>query len=140
MKRAISHTHSWTFLLIAFFAAFVVIFFANSVFYAEYIKETKEVGNMVIPNKGIAWVELDFGNGFKRLFEGNLQGNSYPLLVALGAAADAGNFGYKIDTGKITSLAGKRGKWKIYRNGNLVTGAIDSITVQKGDQFILRLE
>lgn len=130
----------WILLLAAFLAGLAAIFFANSVFYSDHLKRTGEIANTVIPEHGTAWIELDFGNGSKRLFEGNLRGRAYPLLTGLDAAADAGNFRYKIGTGKIVSLAGIQGNWKIYKNNGLITDPVDKIILEKGDQYSLRRE
>lgn len=135
----VSQATSWSLIAASSVAAFTAMFFANSKFYSESLNDAQKIQEIVMPERNRVWIELDFSNGSKRLFEGDLREGSYPLTAALQTAAEAGNFSYKIEKGRIISLAKRNGNWEIYHNDNLTKNAIEKITINKGDTYSFRL-
>jgi hypothetical protein len=86
-----------------------------------------------------AIIELDFNNGKKRMFAGELD-TVYPLMAALDSISKEGKFEYKVKDGKIEEIAGVRGKWRIYHNGNLPKSPVEELTIRAGDRYALKLE
>ena len=66
-----------------------------------------------------ARIEIDFGQGERRLFEGELKGDEFLLQEALKSVAQEAKFNYSANRGKIQSIAGVTGTWEIYKNGDL---------------------
>lgn len=133
-------TSYWIVLFTAFFVAAGVMLNAN--------RELNRLdGFSVTPPPSLpqssetqeAKIELDFNNGKRRLFVGELA-TAYRLPVALRAVAREGDFTYKIEGGEIKELAGVKGEWKIYKNGKSTNESIDLLTIKSGDHYVLRIE
>jgi len=138
---------SWAIIIILFVAALGSVFYFNNKFYQEVVLSTSPA----VPTQKAAeirkarmvWVEIDFGNGAKRLFEGDIDGQEYSLKDSLQIISDTGQFALKTKEGKITSLAGiggSIGEWRIYKNNELANQGIDDLTIKGGDKYLLRFE
>ena len=93
---------------------------------------------------GEASLTIDFGNGEKRAFEGEVvEGET--LVHALGQAAKAGNFSYKLD-GKNNLAAiddfsvSKNKSWLWYLNGEKINKPINEISLKSGDKILIKHE
>ncbi|MBI2121780.1 MAG: hypothetical protein HYT98_01525 [Candidatus Sungbacteria bacterium] len=90
-----------------------------------------------------ALVEVDFGNGKKRYFQGDVNGYQYTLSEALNSAANNGKFSLTLRNGDIAELAGiydRGGSWKIYLNGREQNAPADALVVEAGDRYVLKYE
>lgn len=92
-----------------------------------------------LPNAHTARIEIDFSNGAKRVFEGEL-GESYPLLIALTSVAEEGNFQFETQKDAIKEIAGVGGSWRIYKNGAYIDAPLNNLTVKGGDRYMLKHE
>lgn len=93
---------------------------------------------------GKASLTIDFGNGKKRAFEGNIIENETPIDV-LNQAAKAGNFSYKLD--EKSNLAaidnfgsGKNKSWRWYLNGEKINKSVNEISLKSGDKILIKHE
>ena len=86
-----------------------------------------------------ARIEIDFNNGSRRVFEGELK-ESYPLLLALESVAEEGSFQLKTQKDIIKQIAGVGGSWKIYKNGVPTNAPLNDLVVSGGDRYMLRSE
>ncbi|MBI3420799.1 MAG: hypothetical protein HY006_01940 [Candidatus Sungbacteria bacterium] len=87
------------------------------------------------------WIEIDFGNGKKRVFEGMMGDIHYPLHQALSAIAQSGKLSLRINKGEIRMLDGfmsPPGTWQVYRNGIPANAPIEAMMLTKGDRYLLR--
>lgn len=134
----------WIILFASFLGALFVIFYSNAVFNEELKKESQIIAEIsIVPRQKLAWVEFDFGDGKKRLFEGVVDSQKYNLKVALRAVADEGRFDYKVVDGNLRVLAGvggNSGKWMVYRNSKLADVPLDKLVIAAGDHYTFRFE
>lgn len=86
-----------------------------------------------------ARIELDFNNGDRRMFAGELDAD-YPLKTAVQSAAEEGNFTYRIKNGRVEELAGVKGAWRVYKNGELVEEPVDQLVIKSGDHYKFSVE
>lgn len=93
----------------------------------------------VLPNAHTARIEINFSNGTKRIFEGELE-ESYPLLIALASVAEEGKFQLETQKDAIKEVAGVGGSWRIYKNGTATDAPLKDLTVKGGDRYMLRRE
>lgn len=145
MTQIINKRLSWLLVGIFFIAAVMILAYANNKFYQEFLADTEKTGNYVIPKRPVqqpALVEVDFGNGKKRLFSGELGNDPQELKSSLKDIAAIGRFSFKEKNGRITEVAGigSNGKWLVYQNGDKVDLALDNLNVWAGDKYTLRFE
>lgn len=93
---------------------------------------------------GRASLTIDFGNGEKRAFEGEIA-EGETLVHALGQAAKAGNFSYKLDEknnlAAIDDFSGGKNKsWFWYLNGEKISKPINEISLKSGDKILIKHE
>ncbi len=98
-------------------------------------------GEGVSPRR--AFIEIDFGNGTRRLFTSEVVG-SYPLHMTLThSIAKEGRLDIKLGENRIEKIgdfeAGVK-KWRIYRNGKPVTENLQQLRVSGGDKYTLSFE
>ena len=136
----------WTVLGIVYISSLTLISYANDSF-------DKEVTLLISPSKASyappvhisekrAWIEIDFGNGKKRMFESALGEENYSLETALASAARAGNFSFSAENGRINHIAhiDNPGAWRVYRNGNITQSSIKNLTITGGDRYTFKHE
>ena len=141
-KRYFDEKHLWIALIVLFLGALGIIFHANEVFYADFlstIEGMERIGTHTSrKNNGFAWIHIETSPKKKRVFEGDVDAQKYPLDVALKAAADAGKFSFRAKNGQIAELAQKSettGHWIIYQNGKIVDSSLANLTIAQGDTY-----
>lgn len=91
---------------------------------------------------GKATLTIDFGNDSRRSFEGDIvEGET--LSDALTQASKAGSFSYKVDEGDNLSAIesftkNSKQSWQYYVNGKKVSENLKSITLQAGDEIVVK--
>lgn len=146
MTKEINNNLSWLIVGVTVLIAFAVLFYANNNFYQEFITDSKSLRDYAIPKNpkaGRALIELDFGNGKKRAFRGEVGSATYDLKSSLELIAKEAKFTFKEKNGSVEKLAdvsNASGVWKIYRNGEMVTLPLQKLTVAGGDKYVLRFE
>lgn len=110
--------------------------YAGTIFFKE--KTPSPIPAASSPNSAI--IEIDFNNGKKRAFEGELGKEVYPLHLALQSVTDEGNFSLSLEGPSIKEIAGVSGPWKIYQNGAVAKGPLESLTITGGDYYVLKKE
>lgn len=146
-QNIVESRHAWTVVIFVSITAFILIIRAYNEFRAD-IGRTIDSARAVSSDgekQGLAWIEIDFGNGKKRLFEGDVSQRSYTLDIALYAAGQAGLFDFTVEQGKIAALADipntRQKKWIIYRNGKPASeDALENLIIAEGDQYAFRYE
>ncbi|KKU06011.1 MAG: hypothetical protein UX07_C0009G0015 [Parcubacteria group bacterium GW2011_GWA2_45_30] len=123
---------------------------AFSVIWAEqrYERELERDLKVILQSKSAvrdkyALLEVDFGNGKKRYFQGDVNGYQYTLSEVLDSAANNGKFSLTLRNGDIAELAGiydSGGSWKIYLNDREQNMSADALVVEAGDMYALRYE
>lgn len=144
-KEIIEPRYAWVVVIAVSIAALALMIRSYNGFREELRSRTEFAQETRHKNQeGLAWIEVDFGGGKKRLFEGDVGRQTYTLDVALFAAAQAGNFTFGMEKGRLTELAGlpnKKENWIVYRNGERVRGAaLDKLMIAHGDQYTFRYE
>ena len=134
----------WIVLISVTLVAVGAIFYASNKFYNQIADDSQSVSELKIPQDTKAWIEIDFGLGHKRLFEGVVEKEVYPFSSVLRVVSENHNFTVDIRKGAIKSIDGvgkSSGSWKIYnRQGALVSAPLDSLTLKGGDWYTLRYE
>ena len=128
---------------VSFLGALTFIYEAKEAFTRDLNAEQTVITKPAAPHDDRAWVELYFGDARMRVFEGYLEGKTYPLALALESVADAGNFTYRIREGKLAKIAGvgdEGGEWIIYRNQQRERTPIHTLIITSGDRYTLRYE
>ncbi|QQG45682.1 MAG: hypothetical protein HYW89_02055 [Candidatus Sungiibacteriota bacterium] len=124
-------TTTWIIVGIASALALGFIFWANNNFYQEYLKEVQSPVPLLLPRHDRAWIEIDFGENKKRVFEGAVGGHVYRLPSVLESIVkEAG----------ISLRPPRSRKWTVYSNNKTVPKSLSEITVAAGDRYLLRLE
>lgn len=146
MTREINNNLSWLIIGVTVLIALAVLFYSNNNFYQEFINESKSLQNYVIPRStkaNQAFIELDFGNGKKRAFRGEVDGRTYDLKSSLELIAKEAQFTFRERSGRIEKLAdigNASGVWKIYRNGEKINLPLQELMITGGDKYVLRFE
>ena len=110
------------------------------------------IGGLVFSRSGekkqaiVGKVELiiDFGNGSKRAFEGEIVDNE-ALVDALNQASKVGNFSYEIDARNnifaINDVAGGGDKaWRVYLNDKKMDGLTSGVALKSNDKILVKYE
>lgn len=92
------------------------------------------------PAQNFAWVEIDFGNGKKRLFRGEVGREAYPLRATIESIAKDSDLPIKIHGGSITEIEGIAGVWNIYRNSEMLAAPLGSLQITGGERYVIRLK
>jgi len=117
-------------------------------------KQSNDVSQSLTPKIiGKAELTIDFGNGKKRVFEGDIVERE-TLVGVLIQASKAGNFSYKLDGGdnlaivslwdisqgekNFTAKAGK--SWHWYLNDKKLNKSLNEIILKNGDKILIRYE
>ncbi|OGD24800.1 hypothetical protein A2819_00970 [Candidatus Azambacteria bacterium RIFCSPHIGHO2_01_FULL_40_24] len=117
-------------------AVLLLILSSAAVFWVPQALQPKIIGQ--------ANLTIDFGNGNKRAFEGNIVENE-TLIDVLNQAARAGEFSYKLN-GKnnldsISQLANNNQKsWQWYLNGEKINKQPGEITVKSDNNVLIKYE
>lgn len=138
MKR--NYPHPWIVIGGAAAAAVIALIFSISSYYREYWDTSNYIAQIPIPQKETALMEFDFGEGRRRLFRGEIAKETYPLDAALRSAAENGNFTFQVKDGALVEIAGRRGDWSIYLNGEKISTAWDGLNITGGDKYTFRYE
>lgn len=108
-------------------------------------KNNPNIPQVLLPKIiGKANLTVDFGDGSKRTFEGDIIGNEI-LSDVLSQAAQAGNFSYKLDEkNNLVSIGksinnGKR-SWHWYINGKKINEQSNKTIVKTDDKILIRYE
>lgn len=93
---------------------------------------------------GSANLTIDFGNGVKRVFSGDIVINEN-LLDVLTQSSVAGGFSYKLNkNGDLVSIntliSGRKKSWRWYLNGEKVDKKPSKITVKPNDNILIKYE
>lgn len=123
-------------LIIALFVILGLAVYAGNIFF----KEKAPYQTPAVSSPIYAVIEIDFNNGKKRAFEGELGGGVYPLALALQSVAEEGQFAVSIKEGSVEHIAGVNGPWKIYQNGAILQRPPESLTITGGDYYVLKKE
>lgn len=137
----------WAILFFVCAVALGSLFYAIVVF-NRAISKSAEILNRETPsesgkieNSRLFWIELDFGNGKKRLFEIGVRDESYPLKPALITTAEFGKFQIEMrEDGTIESIGGVKGRWGIYQSGDKISDSVEDLAARGGDRFVLRVQ
>ena len=146
MNKEINNNLSWLIVGLTVLIALAVLFYANNNFYQEFIINSKLLSSYTIPKNAKvkhALIELDFGNGKKRAFRGEVDDTIYDLKSSLEIIAKEAKFTFREKNGRIEKLAdigNASGVWKIYQNGQVVNQSLQELTVTGGDKYVLRFE
>lgn len=146
MNKELDNNISWLIIGLTVFMTLVILFYANSNFYREFTNTSGSLNNLVIPKSARmehALVELNFGNGQRRAFRGEVDGRVYDLKSSLELIAKEADFIFQEKNGQIENLAGVKnapGIWKIYKNGQPHNQPLHQLTVASGDKYVLRFE
>lgn len=132
----------WLIVVIAALAAAFYIFYLNNVFHKEYRATMAELSQS--PNFGPrSRVQIDFGSGIKRAFEGRVLADMSAKII-IKAASEAGGFGivFTRDQKKLSAVDGIKGEvhksWSVYLNNEWEKSIDDlSILVRPGDNITL---
>lgn len=114
-----------------------IVLYANISFRKDLTYSMDSLNNPNIPLQN-AWIEFDFGNGKKRTFTGDFTGE-YPLSSVLKSAAEKGKFSIQFNNGRIEKVDNIKGSWKIYRNNEIASIALDKLTIKSGDKYLLKI-
>ncbi len=90
-----------------------------------------------------AWIELDFGDGRKRIFEGTVDHHQYLLKHSLEAAAGEARLKLAFRDGiliRIENTGNPAGVWSIYRNGKRITDPLVTLIIRRGNRYTFRFE
>lgn len=133
----------WTIAVAVFLAAVAVIFFQNEAFYRDFLGYFSFAPS-VVSQPRTARLTIDFGDGTKRAFEGQVAGGM-TIISALRVSQAAGQFEAVTDNrGQVIDIAGvKNGnkkRWEVYRNGDAVAELPGHVEIRPGDKLVFRYE
>lgn len=142
MKTDIDAKTAWLVITIAVLISLLALW----VSYKSFNEELSRMGQENFgggSNKYTSIVEVNFGDGKKRWFEGTLGKETYPLTVALESISQTGSLNIEIKKGKIYSVADVgdgAGAWIVYYNSALEKKSLEKLVIKKGDFYSLRFE
>lgn len=134
----------WTILLVVFFGTAGAIFVLNDNFYNEFRLYSDITPIKSIEHPRVVRVTIDFGNGKKRAFEGEVV-TAMSAAEALREAQKIGSFSLKIMlNGDIAELggfiSGPTKRWRWYLNNSAESRPILDVTIGGGDKILLKYE
>lgn len=135
-----NYPHPWIVIGAVMAAVIIALIFSINSYYREYWDISDYIAQMPIPQKEAALIEFDFGEDGRRLFRGEVAKEIYPLDAALRSAAENGNFTFQVKDGVLVEIAGMRGNWSIYRNGEKISTVWDGLNITGGDRYTFRYE
>ena len=127
----------------SFLGALTFIFQEKKELAQDIVYESAPVTFKSTPKEDRAWVEIYFGDARRRVFEGSMEGQTYPLALALESVAQAGKFTYRARDGRIEKIAGvgdTKGEWIVFRNQQRERRPISILSIAPGDRYTLRYE
>ena len=98
---------------------------------------------LVSEKTGRAWIEIEFGDKQKRLFESTMGPSNYPLAQVLAEIAKTAGFSLNIREGQIREIAGistATGSWNIYRYDMPTHQPIDRLDISGNDYYRIKFE
>lgn len=126
-------------------AVLLLILSGGAIFWSFNVKNNNSVSQALPPKIiGQAALTIDFGNGERRAFEGDIVENE-TLIGVLTQASKAGDFSYKLD--KKSDLAaieefttdGKK-SWHWYLNGKKIDKLPSETIIEDGDKILIMYE
>lgn len=128
-------------------AALLLLILCGSVifWFSSAKKQDNNVSQFLAPKIiGKAELTIDFGNGEKRVFEGEIIENE-TLIDVLTQASLAGKFSYKLDNknnlAAIENFAAKAGKsWHWRLNDEKISKPLNEIILKSGDKILIKYE
>jgi len=89
------------------------------------------------------FIEIDFGDGSRRRFQGDLDNMPYPLRDTLLLIAKEGGLRLDIENGKIKEIGGvggSGGEWRVYQKGSPRERNLEELNITGGEEYLLRYE
>ena len=134
------------YILIAAAVLLLILIGSITTWFPSAKKQNGDIATQSLEPKiiGRAALAIDFSNGNKRNFEGEIvEGET--LLNALGQASKAGNFSYKLDEknnlAAIDSFARDKNKsWHWYLNDKKIDKSLGEIILKSGDKILIKYE
>ena len=124
-------------LILLIISSFVIVWFSGRNKHEANLTQTPKI-------IGKSYLTIDFSNGQKRFFEGDIVNNE-TLVDVLIQASRAGNFSYKLD-GKNNLAAvekfivnGKK-SWHWYLNGKKIDKQLNEIIIKAEDRILIKYE
>ena len=142
-KEILSHKHFYWFLLAVVFAVSIWFFFIQT---RSFLAESDELSRGLVDSVNavkITRVTVDYGNGKKRVFEGNAS-EEMRLLIVFGGIEKTAGIVFGIENGRIAEVdgiinEGGRG-WVYYLNGKRQEEDPALKSVMPGDEIIVKYE
>lgn len=132
----------WLCIGAASLSAVIAIAFFHQVFNREIALSLKSVYEIRMPVR-LGFIQIDFGNGRKRRFQGELGNTASSLEDALRAIAQETGMSLSIVEGKVISVdsvGGTDGEWKIYRGAVPTDKNLKELSVAPGTEYAIRYE
>ena len=125
-------------------ALLLLILSAGAIFWFSGKRQDNNISPSVSKIIGQAALTIDFSDGNKRNFEGEIISGE-TLLDALSQASKAGNFSYQLDEknnlAAIDSFTRNKNKsWHWYLNDKKIDKPLGEIILKSGDEIIIRYE
>ncbi len=130
---------AWLILIGAFLIVIGLISFAQK----NLADELSLAETTAIPKDPRAWIEIDFGNGKKREFEGDAVASPQTLFQSLSTISKDAKLSFTFRKNAIYEINGQRtstGKWVIYKNGILTDLPLQELMVNRGDHYLIKYE
>lgn len=130
---------AWLILIGAFLIVIGLISFAQK----NLADELSIVETTAIPKDPRAWVEIDFGNGKKREFEGDAVASPQTLFQSLLIIAKDAHLSITFRNNTIYGINGQNSgtnKWVIYKNGILTVLPPQELMINRGDHYVIKYE
>ncbi|MCX6813818.1 MAG: DUF4430 domain-containing protein [Candidatus Azambacteria bacterium] len=124
------------------FALLLLILSASVIFWFSGNKQDNNISQSAPKIIGQAELTVDFGNGQKRVFEGEII-DGETLLDALNQASKAGNFSYKLDEKNNLAviedfIRNNNKSWHWYLNDKKIDKSLNEIILKSGDKILIK--
>lgn len=126
-------------------AVLLLILGGGAIFWSSNVKNNNSVSRVLPPKIiGQAALIIDFGNGEKRAFGGDIVENE-TLVGVLIQASKAGNFSYKLDQKNNLAAVERftndgQKSWHWYLNDKKIDKRFSEIIVKDGDNILIKYE
>lgn len=144
MRKRVHSLSAWITIAVALAAALSVMLRAHLLWEAEFFEAIQREDSADAASEERALVEIDFGDGRRRMFEGSAPVFFHPLDFALTSAAEAGRFSVTVRDGRIAELAGINGalggRWRVYRGQEQIRDPVDRVIIRNGEHYVIRYE